>query len=99
MGILRKRLKLTGADRGTDGETADNDSARVQFKTEIGHSDILVSVFCSSIYSFLYAHSGRDCVFWVQTTKPTSLFQQPVRRLKRMMGNKYHNELYLWTWL
>lgn len=63
MGILRKRLKLTGADRGTDGETADNDSARVQLKTEIGHSDILVSVFCSSIYSFLYSHSGSDCVF------------------------------------
>lgn len=94
MGILRKRLKLTGADRGTDGETADNDSARVQLKTEIGHSDILVSVFCSSIYSFLYSHSGHDCV-----TKPTSLFQQPVRRLKRVKGNKYRNELYLWTWL
>lgn len=34
MSPLRKSLKLTGAYRGTDGKTADDDFARAQLKTE-----------------------------------------------------------------
>lgn len=33
MGFLRKSLGAIGADEGTDGETADDDTARAQLKS------------------------------------------------------------------
>lgn len=33
VGLLKKTLKCTDADKGTDGETADDDSARAELKT------------------------------------------------------------------
>lgn len=65
---FRKSLKPTGADRGTDGETADDDSTRARLKTEIAYSDILISVslFLQSILSFM---GGCDCPPMFSLTK------------------------------
>ena len=67
--LFRKSLRPTGADRGTDGETADDDSARAQLKTEIAYSDILISDSLSlslslflSLPSILSFAGECDCV-------------------------------------
>lgn len=60
VGPLRKSLKPTGADGGTDGETADDDSARAQLKTEIAYSDIPTSVSLSLVHLFF-----PSCTLWV----------------------------------
>lgn len=54
VGPLKRILKPTGADKGADGETAVDDSARAQLKTEIALSDILLSVSLPSILSFMH---------------------------------------------